>query len=250
MKLLKVESLGVAVEDKEIIRDMNFEMGKGEIHVIMGPNGSGKSTLALAIMGHPAYRITRGHICFEDKIIDSLPVDERARMGILMAFQAPEDIEGVRIIDYLTLLLEKVRGMKTLEAKELIFKKAREVWFSDDMLSRYINVGFSGGERKRFEILQALLLEPKLLILDEPDSGVDVDSLSLVSLKIRELYERGTSVMLITHYGRILEHIDPSTVKVHIIREGRIVMSGGEELVERIEKEGFKKVFEECGCNE
>jgi Fe-S cluster assembly ATP-binding protein len=156
----------------------------------------------------------------------------------------------VRIIDYLRLLLEKVRGIERIKTSELIESRAKEVWFTEEMLSRYINVGFSGGERKRFEILQALLLEPKLLILDEPDSGVDVDSLSLISHKIRELYENGTSILLITHYGRILEHIDRKAVRVHIVKDGRIVMEGGEELVSRIENEGFKKVFEECGCHE
>ncbi len=153
-------------------------------------------------------------------------------------------------MDYLSILLQKVRGMEIAEAKGLILKRAKEVWFTEDMLSRYINVGFSGGERKRFEILQALLLEPKLLILDEPDSGVDVDSLSLISLKMRELHNRGTSILLITHYGRILQHIDKRIVNVHIIKDGTIVLSGKEDLVERIEREGFKKVFEECGCGE
>ncbi len=248
--LLRIENLTVDVEDTEILRNLSLRVGRKEFHVVMGPNGSGKSTLALTIMGHPSYKIAGGHIYFDGKIIDTLAVDDRARMGIFLAFQAPEEIEGVRIIDYLRLLLEKVRGIAPLEADELILKHAKEVWFSDDILSRYINVGFSGGERKRFEILQVLLLKPRLLILDEPDSGVDIDSLSLVSHKIRELYEQGTSILLITHYGRILEHVDPSVVRVHILKEGSIVMDGGEELVREIEEKGFKKVFEECGCNE
>ncbi len=248
--LLKIENLRVAVENKEIINGLNLNVGRGEFHIVMGPNGSGKSTLALALMGHPKYEIKEGKIEFEGKEIVGLSPDERARRGIFMAFQHPEEIEGVKIIDYLRLLLEKVKGMEPLKAQEIIAKKAKELWFSPDMLHRYINVGFSGGERKRFEILQALLLEPKLLILDEPDSGVDVDSLSLISLKMREFHKRGMAILLITHYGRILQHIDPKIVHVHILKEGRIVLSGKEELVERIEKEGFKKVFEECGCNE
>ena len=245
---LRVVDVNVRVEDKEILKNFNIEIGKGEFHIVMGPNGSGKSTLALAIMGHPKYQVTRGNIEFEGRVINSIPPDERARMGIFMAFQHPEEIEGVKIMDYLTILLEKVRGMEKSEAKKLILKRAKEVWFTEDMLSRYINVGFSGGERKRFEILQALLLEPKLLILDEPDSGVDVDSLSLISLKMRELHNKGISILLITHYGRILQHIDKRIVNVHIMKDGTIVLSGKEDLVERIEREGFKKVFEECGC--
>ncbi|ADD08148.1 FeS assembly ATPase SufC [Aciduliprofundum boonei T469] len=248
--MLQIENLEVEVENKKIINSLNLSVGGGEFHVIMGPNGSGKSTLALTLMGHPNYKITNGKIEFDGKVINDIPVDERARMGIFLTFQHPEDIDGVKIIDYLRLLLEKVKGIEPAKALQIIPKKAKEVWFSADMLSRYINVGFSGGERKRFEILQALLIKPKLLILDEPDSGVDIDSLSLISHKIRELYEQGTSILLITHYGRILEHIDPKIVRVHIMKDGHIVMSGKEELVEKIEKEGFKKVFEECGCNE
>jgi Fe-S cluster assembly ATP-binding protein len=249
-KLLHVDDLHVEVDGKEIIRALSLTMDRGEFHIVMGPNGSGKSTLALTIMGHPRYRISRGKIEFEGEMINSVPVDERARKGIFMAFQHPEEIEGVKIMDYLSILLEKVRGMDRKEAREIILEKARDVWFTEEMLSRHINVGFSGGERKRFEILQALLLRPKLLILDEPDSGVDVDSLSLISLKMRELHNNGTAILLITHYGRILQHIDPRIVNVHIIKDGTIVLSGKEELVQRIENVGFKKVFEECGCSE
>ena len=153
-------------------------------------------------------------------------------------------------MDYLRLLLEKVRNVERLKSYETIIKKAKEVWFTEEALSRYINVGFSGGERKRFEVLQAILLEPKLVMLDEPDSGVDVDSLSLISLKLREMQDAGQAILLITHYGRILQHIDPKIVNVHIIKDGKIVMQGKEELVQEIEEKGFKKVFEECGCGE
>jgi len=249
-ELLEVKDLRVNVEGKDIIKDLNLSIREGEFHIVMGPNGSGKSTLALAIMGHPKYEVVNGKIEFQGKVINTTPPDERARMGIFMAFQHPEDIEGVKIMDYLTILLQKIKNMDIGKAREIIIKKAREVWFSEEMLRRYINVGFSGGERKRFELLQALLLKPKLLILDEPDSGVDVDSLSLISLKMRELHNQGTSILLITHYGRILQHIDPRIVNVHIIKDGTIVLSGREDLVERIENVGFKKVFEECGCSE
>ncbi len=248
-QLLNIENLTVGVEGKEILKDLNLNIGKGEFHIVMGPNGSGKSTLALTLMGHPKYEILRGNVKFEGQIINSIPPDERAKMGIFLAFQHPEEVDGVKLNDYLTLLLEKVKRIDRGTARELIEKRAKEMWL-ESMLTRYINVGFSGGERKRFEILQALLLKPKLLILDEPDSGVDIDSLSLISLKMRELYEEGISILLITHYGRILQHIDPKIVNVHIMKDGTIVLSGKEELVERIEREGFKKVFEECGCYE
>ncbi len=216
----------------------------------MGPNGSGKSTLALSIMGHPNYEIKDGKITFNGQNINDLPVDERARLGIFMAFQNPQEIEGVKIFDYLRLLLEKVKGIERLKSHELVIEKAKEVWFSEKELKRDINVGFSGGERKRFEILQALLLDPKLVILDEPDSGVDVDSLSFISLKLHEMQKAGKTILLITHYGRILQHVDPKLVNVHIIKDGKIVMLGKEKLVREIEEKGFKKVFEVCGCNE
>ncbi len=247
--LLSVRNLRVYVEDKEIIRGIDLNVGKGEFHVIMGPNGSGKSTLALAIMGHPRYRV-EGDLIYMGEDIKELEVDSRARRGIFLAFQHPEEVEGVRIIDYLRLVLEKVRGVPREKSYDMVVDKAKEVNLTEDDLRRYINVGFSGGERKRLEILQALLLEPSLIILDEPDSGVDVDSLSLISAKLREMNDQGRAILLITHYGRILQHIDPERVKVHILKDGKIALSGGEELVKRIERDGFQKVFEECGCHE
>ncbi len=247
--LLIAENLRISVEGKEIIRGLDLRISPGEFHVVMGPNGSGKSTLALAIMGHPKYEVS-GRLEFEGEDIKNLSTDERARRGIFLAFQHPEEIEGVRIIDYLRLVLEKVRGVPREESYDLVVERAKEVNLGEEDLKRYINVGFSGGERKRIEILQALLLEPKLVILDEPDSGVDVDSLSLISAKLQEMHDRGEAILLITHYGRILEHVDPKMVKVHILKNGRIALSGGEELVRRIEEDGFAKVFEECGCDE
>ena len=249
--LLNANNLHVRVKNGgEILRGLNLVLNPGEFHVIMGPNGSGKTTLGLTIMGHPNYEITEGKLVFEGEEINELPPDERARRGIFMAFQSPEEIEGVKILDYLRLLLEKVKGVDRLKSHDMVMEKAKEVWFTEKELARDINVGFSGGERKRFEILQALLLDPKLVILDEPDSGVDVDSLSLISLKLHEMQEQGKTILLITHYGRILQHVDPSRVQVHIIKEGKIVMHGREKLVKDIEEKGFKKVFEECGCNE
>ncbi|WP_456421633.1 Fe-S cluster assembly ATPase SufC [Thermococcus sp.] len=245
--MLKVENLHVEVENREILRGVDLEIKPGEFHVVMGPNGSGKSTLALTIAGHPKYRVTGGRILFNGENINELSPDERAKRGILLAFQVPPEVEGVKIIEFLQQVLVELKGLDPVEAYDLIVKKAEELWFGEEDLHRYVNVGFSGGERKRLELLQAVLIGPKLLILDEPDSGVDVDSLSVISRKIEELHKKGTSILLITHYGRILEHIDKENVKVHVMKDGRIVKTGGGELVEKIDKEGFAEIFEEVG---
>ena len=246
--MLKVENLHVSVEDKEILKGVDLKINPGEFHVIMGPNGSGKSTLALTIAGHPKYHVTNGRIIFEDENVVSMGPDERAKKGILLAFQVPPEVEGVKIIEFLQQVLMELKGLDPVEAYDLIVKKAEELWFKEEDLHRYVNVGFSGGERKRLEILQALLIEPKVLILDEPDSGVDVDSLSIISRKIDELHKNGTAVLLITHYGRILEHLDRDGLRVHVMKEGRIVKTGDSELVERIEREGFGGIFQEVGA--
>ncbi|ASJ04451.1 Fe-S cluster assembly ATPase SufC [Thermococcus barossii] len=248
--MLKVENLHVSVDNKKILDGVNLEVLPGEFHVIMGPNGSGKSTLALTIAGHPRYSVDEGRITFNGEDITELGPDERAKRGIMLAFQHPHEVEGVKIIEFLQQVLAELKGLDPVEAYDLIVEKAKELWFSEDDLHRYVNVGFSGGERKRLELLQAILIEPKLLILDEPDSGVDVDSLSVISRKIEELHRKGTAVLLITHYGRILGHLDPSRFRVHVMREGRIVLERGGEFVREIEEKGFQKIFEECGCDE
>lgn len=248
--MLKVENLRVTVGDREILKGVNISVDNEGFHVIMGPNGSGKSTLALTIAGHPRYEVREGRILFNGKDITDMPPYKRARMGIMLAFQHPEEIEGVKIIDFLQQVLAEVKGIDLAEAYDIIVETARELWFKEDDLMRYVNAGFSGGERKRFEILQALLLEPKLLILDEPDSGVDVDSLSVISRKIEELHKKGTAILLITHYGRILQHLDPSTFSVHVMKDGRVVLEKGGEFVKEIEEKGFQRLFEECGCDE
>jgi len=243
--MLKVENLHVSVEGKPILKGLTLAVNSGEFHVIMGPNGSGKSTLALTIAGHPKYSVEGGRILFDDEDITALGPHERARRGIMLAFQHPPEVEGVRIIEFLQQVLVETKGVDPVEAYDMIIKKAEELWFKEEDLHRHLNVGFSGGERKRLEILQALLIEPKLLILDEPDSGVDVDSLSVISRKIEELHQRGTAVLLITHYGRILGHLDREKLRAHVMKDGRIVKTGSGELVDRIENEGFGKIFEE-----
>ena len=246
--MLKVENLHVSVEDREILKGVDLSVGSGEFHVIMGPNGSGKSTLALTIAGHPKYEVTDGRILFEGEEIQELGPDERARKGILLAFQVPPEVEGVKIIEFLQQVLVELKGMDPVEAYDLIVEKAKELWFREEDLHRYLNVGFSGGERKRLELLQAILIEPKLLILDEPDSGVDVDSLSVISRKIEELHRKGTAILLITHYGRILGHLDREKLRVHVMKDGKIVKTGSGELVDRIDREGFAGIFEEVGA--
>jgi len=212
----------------------------------MGPNGSGKSTLALTIAGHPKYEVTKGRIIFKGRDVTNMPPHERAKLGIFLAFQQPHEVEGVRIMEFLQQVLAEIKGMDGAEAYDFIIRTAKEMWFREEDLYRPINVGFSGGERKRLELLQAVLIKPDLLILDEPDSGVDVDSMSLISRKIEQLNEEGTSVILITHYGRILKHLEPEDIKVHIMKDGRIVMTRGGEFIDEIERRGFQDIFKDC----
>ena len=243
---LIVEDLHSSVEGKEILRGVNLTVKAGEFHVVMGPNGSGKSTLALTIAGHPKYEVTKGRIIFKGRDVTNMPPHERAKLGIFLAFQQPHEVEGVRIMEFLQQVLAEIKGMDGAEAYDFIIRTAKEMWFREEDLYRPINVGFSGGERKRLELLQAVLIKPDLLILDEPDSGVDVDSMSLISRKIEQLNEEGTSVILITHYGRILKHLEPEDIKVHIMKDGRIVMTRGGEFIDEIERRGFQDIFKDC----
>lgn len=240
--MLKVEDLHVEVDGKEILKGVNLELPAGELHVVMGPNGSGKSTLALTIAGHPRYNVTEGRILFEGEDITDAKPEERARKGIFLSFQQPVEVEGVKVINFLQRALKNLRGMDEVQAYDLVFKTVEELGFDKTMLSRELNVGFSGGERKKLEMLQAYLVKPKLLILDEPDSGVDVDSLKVIAGLIARLHSEGTSILLITHYGRILEYLNPQ--RVHVLKDGKLAVSGGMELVKLIEERGFAAVTE------
>ena len=242
MLMLKVENLHVRVADKEILRGVGFKLASGELHVVMGPNGSGKSTLALTIAGHPKYQVTKGEILLEGENITVAKPEERARKGILLSFQYPIEVEGVKVITFLQRALKSLRDIEEVEAYDIIFKAVEELGFDPSILSRGLNVGFSGGERKKLEMLQAYLVKPRLLILDEPDSGVDVDSLKVIAAVIARLHKEGTGILLITHYGRILEYLNPQ--RVHVLKEGRLVASGGMELVKLIEERGFAAVGE------
>ncbi|MFB6214374.1 MAG: Fe-S cluster assembly ATPase SufC [Candidatus Bipolaricaulia bacterium] len=248
--MLEVKDLEVKKDGVAILQNLNFSAGNSGFHVIMGPNGSGKSTLARTLAGHPEYTDYEGSIKFRDREIYDLKADERLREGLMMGFQHPPRINGVNIERFLTRVLEKLDGIESPEKKEEKIKSGtRELGFSEDLLSRNINAGLSGGERKRLELLQARLIEPEILILDEPDSGVDVDSLALISDQINWLHERGTTIVLITHYGSLLEEIDLEGARVHLFKDGKIVTSGEEDLAREVEEKGFNRIYEECGCD-
>lgn len=248
--MLKIKNLGIKKDGTNILKNLDFRAGKSEFHVIMGPNGSGKSTLARTLAGHPEYVNYEGSIEYKNREISNLTPDERLKNGLMMGFQHPPRIKGVGIKGFLSKVLDKVDGDKTQDEKEEIMTSlTREFGFSEALLDRSINDGLSGGERKRLELLQARLVEPDLLILDEPDSGVDVDSLELISSQITQIHNRGATVILITHYGNLLKRLDLEDVRVHLARAGKIVTSGDKDLARAVEKKGFNQIFEECGCN-
>lgn len=235
---LEVENLKVAAEGKEIIKGINLLVRSGEIHALMGPNGSGKSTLAYAIAGHPNLRVS-GKIFMGGKKISGLKPEERARAGIFLAFQYPVGTEGVSLFNFLKAVrenLDRKSSAATLltELKSLV----PEVGLNEPFLKRGVNFELSGGEKKRSEVLQAMVLKPKIAIFDEIDSGLDVDALKLVAKKIREMAESGTGVLVVTHYQRVLQHLRPDFV--HVLVNGRIVESGGAALAKRLEKKGYR----------
>lgn len=239
--LLEVKNLTakLAEADKTILKGVDLSIGKGEVHVIMGPNGSGKSTLANVIMGNPKYDVLSGDILFEGKSILDLRTDERAQKGIMMTFQNPYEIEGVKLDQLLLIAYRKLHGEdKTFfqldkEMKTLV----DEVGLPHEFLERFVNLGFSGGERKKGEILQARFLKPKLLILDEIDSGLDVDALRIVASQINKIKEDGTSLLIITHYSRILNYLDVD--KVHVYVDGKVAMTGDKSLAYEVEETGY-----------
>ncbi|WP_338601622.1 Fe-S cluster assembly ATPase SufC [Sulfolobus tengchongensis] len=245
MVTLKIEDLHVEVEGKEILRGINLEVKSGEIHALMGPNGSGKTSLSLAIMGHPKYKITKGKIILDGEDITNLEPHEKAKKGLFLAFQNPIEITGVRLSTLLVTEYNKVSGTNAavMEVISKIKSISKEVGIADSLLNRGVFEGFSGGEKKRVEILQMLLLKPKIAILDEPDSGVDVDGLRMISYFINKLRnELNVGYLIITHYRRILDHI--SADKVHVLYKGKIVAEGGMELAKLIDEKGYEAVLE------
>ena len=251
---LVIRNLHVDVEGQEILKGLNLELNKGEVHAIMGPNGSGKSTLANTLMGHPAYEVTEGGIWFKGQSLLELTADERSRLGLFLAFQYPSAIPGVSAANFLRTAVNARRkgseasgngssgGMPMREFRKLLKDKMAMLKMDPSFARRYVNDGFSGGEKKRMEILQMAMLQPEIAVLDETDSGLDIDALRIVSEGVNQLMSPDLGVLVITHYQRILNYIKPQYV--HILVDGRIAMSGGAELALELEERGYDWVKE------
>jgi Fe-S cluster assembly ATP-binding protein len=239
---LDIRGLHATVEDKEILKGIDLRVQQGQVHALMGPNGSGKSTLAYTLMGHPKYRVTSGQVTFDGQDLLSLTADARARLGLFLCFQYPTAIPGVTTVNFLRAAL-RAQG-KEMPAREFLNRLSSEMAalrIDESFRQRYINEGFSGGEKKRSEILQLAILRPRLAILDETDSGLDVDALRTVAEGVTRLAGPDMGVLVITHYPRILEYLQPDVV--HVLHDGRVVTSGGAELAQRIERDGYEPIL-------
>jgi Fe-S cluster assembly ATP-binding protein len=251
--LFEIEDLHVSVEGREILRGLNLSVYPGEIHALMGRNGSGKSTLANALMGHPKYLVARGRVRLAGEDILTLRPEERAKLGLFLAFQNPTAIPGVGTGNFLRAAVKAVRGTETINAlqfrKELA-ERMQHLQIDPSFATRALNEGFSGGEKKRAEMLQLAMLKPRMAILDEPDSGLDIDAVRIVSEGINQVHEQQSEmgILLITHYQRILNYVRPD--KVHVMANGRIVESGGAELVQQLESEGYDPILRRLGIEE
>jgi Fe-S cluster assembly ATP-binding protein len=248
MSLLEIKNLHVATEDgTEIVRGLDLAVDSNEVHAIMGPNGSGKSTLAYALMGHPAYEITDGDVLLDDESILELGADERAQRGLFLAFQYPHAVPGVTVASFLRSAVNAMRKaandgeddpVKIPDFRKQLDTAMKELQVPKEIAGRYLNDGFSGGEKKRVEILQMAMLRPRMAVLDETDSGLDIDALRVVASGVRNLVGPETGALVITHYQRILNYVKPDFV--HVFVDGRIVREGGPELAEQLEAEGYK----------
>lgn len=249
MSVLEIKDLHVSIEDKEILKGVNLTLKTGEIAAIMGPNGTGKSTLSAAIMGNPNYEVTQGEILLDGENILELEVDERARLGLFLAMQYPSEIPGITNAEFIRAAMNAGKEYDDkISVMDFITKLDEKMEFlgmKEEMAERYLNEGFSGGEKKRNEILQLLMLEPKFALLDEIDSGLDIDALKIVSKGVNAMRGDNFGAMIITHYQRLLNYITPDVV--HIMMDGRVVLSGDAELAARLEKEGYAKIAEELG---
>jgi len=246
---LKIEDLRVSVEDKEILKGLNLEVKGGEVHAIMGPNGTGKSTLSSAIMGHPKYEVTGGSVTLDGEDVLEMAVDERSRKGIFLAMQYPSEISGVTNSDFLRSAInarrEEGNEISLMKFIREMDKQMKVLEMDESFSHRYLNEGFSGGEKKRNEILQMMMLNPRIAIMDEIDSGLDIDALKIVANGVNAMKGPELGVLVITHYQRLLNYIKPDFV--HVMMQGRIVKSGGPELAERLEAEGYDWIKEELG---
>lgn len=246
--LLEIRNLHVNVGDREIVRGLDLVVNRGEVHAMMGPNGSGKSTLASTLMGHPFYIVTSGEVLVEGEDISELSPDERAKLGMFLAFQYPHSVPGVTVANFLRTAVNSIRAAEGQKVSPREFRtELRErmamLKMDDSVAGRYINEGFSGGEKKRAEILQMAMLKPKLAIMDETDSGLDIDALKIVADGVNSLLGPNLGVLLITHYQRLLNYIRPDFV--HVMVSGRIVAEGGPELAQELEKTGYTSFVEE-----
>src|ERR1700675_3520898 len=241
--MLEIKNLHAGIDGNEILKGINLTVNKGEIHAIMGPNGSGKSTLAKVLAGHPAYEVTKGEVLYEGRNLLEMPPDERAREGVFMAFQYPIEVPGVSNAQFLRLAYNEKRKhlseeeLDPLEFKDLLKERAKVVEMDASFMTRSVNEGFSGGEKKRNEILQMAVLDPKLSVLDETDSGLDIDALRIVAEGVNKLHDPNKAVILVTHYQRLLNYITPDFV--HVLSAGRIVKEGGKELALELEEKGY-----------
>ena len=242
--ILEIKNLQVSINENEILKDLNLKVNKGEIHAIMGPNGSGKSTLSKVLAGHPAYTVLNGDILYQNKSILTLEPEERSHLGIFLAFQYPIEIPGVSNEDFLylsynsKLKAQNKNEISPIEFFSIISKKLQIVDMDPAFLNRNVNEGFSGGEKKRNEIVQMLLLDSKLSILDETDSGLDIDALKIISKGIRTFMNEEKAIILITHYQRLLDYVKPNFI--HVMKDGKIIKTGSAELAKELEKKGYE----------
>jgi Fe-S cluster assembly ATP-binding protein len=245
----EIQGLKSSIEGKEILKGIDLKINGGEVHAVMGPNGTGKSTLASAIMGHPKYEVTGGSITLNGEDVLEMAVDERARAGIFLAMQYPSEITGVTNSDFLRSAINARRGegneISLIKFIRQMESKMKTLEMNSEFMHRYLNEGFSGGEKKRNEILQMMLLEPNVVILDEIDSGLDIDALRIVAEGVNAMRNEDRGFLIITHYQRLLNYITPDFV--HVMMQGRIVKSGGPELAQRLEAEGYDWIKEELG---
>ena len=247
--MIKIKDLHASIEGKEILKGLNLEINAGEVHAIMGPNGSGKSTLANVLAGHEGYEVTKGEVFFEDKELLDMAPEDRAREGLFLAFQYPIEIPGISNATFLKTAVNEIRkykGQEELSPKEfleLIKEKTKILDMDNSLLSRSVNTGFSGGEKKRNEIFQLLMLDPKFALLDETDSGLDIDALKLVSHGVNSFKAKDKAVLVVTHYQRLLDYIVPDFV--HVLSNGKIIKSGGKELALELEEKGYDWIKQE-----
>lgn len=240
--LLSISNLKVNIEEIEILKGIHLHIKEGETHVIMGPNGGGKSTLAYALMGHPKYEIADGEIEFQGELINDLSPDKRAKKGMFLSFQYPEEIPGVTVEEFLRTSKTSVSGetQRIIPFKKLLKEKMEQLEMKEEYAGRYLNQGFSGGEKKKNEILQMSILEPRLAILDETDSGLDVDAIRIVAEGVKNFKTEKNSILVITHYNKLLEYLKPDYI--HILMDGRIVKTGGLELAQEIDERGYENI--------